>query len=88
MAKTKVNPRWRPINQADINRAAKKTRDTAMRLTATLFLTVLLDKEEANAEIIQRVWEEMNDLADSVDKGYVNVSDLADTLKKEYGINI
>jgi len=84
----KPNPRKRPANMADVNRAKKKTKDTTMRLTATIFLTVLCDKENANAEIIQRVWGEMNELSDSVDKGYVSVSDLADTLRKEYGINI
>lgn len=88
MPKVKTNPRKRPATIADINRAAKATRDTATRLTATIFLTTLLDKEGADTEIIQRVWNEMNDLADSVDKGYVSVSDLANTLRKEYGINI
>jgi len=84
----KVNPRRRPATQADIHRAAKATRDTAMRLTATIFLSVLCDKENADAEIIRRVWGEMNELADSVANGYVSVSDLSDTLRNEYKINI
>ena len=84
----KVNPRRRPATQADIERAAKATRDTAIRLTSTIFLSVLCDKEGADAEIVRRVWNEMNELADSVSQGYVSVSDLADTLRKEYGVNI
>ena len=55
MPKVKTNPRKRPATIADINRAAKATRDTATRLTATIFLTTLLDKEGADTEIIQRV---------------------------------
>ena len=84
----KINPRRRPATQADIDRAAKATRDTAIRLTSTIFLSVLCDKEGADAEIVRRVWNEMNELADSVSQGYVSVSDLADTLRKEYGVNI
>ena len=84
----KINPRRRPATQADIDRAAKVTRDKAVRLTATIFLSVLCDKENADAEIVRRVWNEMNELADSVSQGYVSVSDLADTLRKEYGVNI
>ena len=48
----------------------------------------MFEKENADAEIVRRVWNEMNELADSVSQGYVSVSDLADTLRKEYGVNI
>ena len=84
----KINPRRRPATQADIDRAAKATRDTAIRLTSTIFLSVLCDKENADAEIVRRVWNEMNELADSISQGYVNISDLRDTLRKEYNINV
>lgn len=84
----KPNPRKRPVNMADVERAAKKVRDEAIRYTSVIFLSVLCDKENADAEIIQRVWNEVNELSDSISQGYVSVSDLADTLKKEYGINI
>ncbi len=84
----KVNPRRRPATQADIERAAKATRDTAIRLTSTIFLSVLCDKEGADAETIRRVWNEVNDLSDSISQGYVSISDLRDTLRKEYNINV
>ena len=84
----KVNPRRRPATQADIERAAKATRDTAIRLTSTIFLSVLCDKEGADAETIRRVWNEVTALSDSISQGYVNISDLRDTLRKEYGVDI
>lgn len=53
-----------------------------------LFFTVLLDKEQATAEILQRVWKEIEDLSDSVAQGYVSANDLAHVLKDEYGISV
>ena len=34
------------------------------------------DKEHADAEIIQRVWGEVNDLSEEIREGRVNVKDL------------
>ena len=34
------------------------------------------------------VWDEVNDLSDSIARGYVSVSDLRDVLKREYDIEI
>ena len=42
----------------------------------------------ADAEVIQRVWEEMQALSQSIIDGYVSVSDLKDTLSNEYGVDI
>lgn len=84
----KPNPRKRPANMADVERAAKKVRDEAIRYTSVIFLSVLLDKEQADAEIIRRVWHEVNELSDSIAQGYVNLNDLADVLDKEYDVNI
>ena len=48
--------------------------------------TVLLDKEHATPEILQRVWAEVDNLADSVTKGRVSIADLICTLREEYGV--
>lgn len=84
----KPNPRKRPANMADVERAAKKVRDEAITYTAVIFLSVLCDKENADKEIIRRVWHEVNELSESISQGYVSVSDLRDTLLNEYEINI
>jgi hypothetical protein len=84
----KPNPRKRPANMADVERATKKVRDEAIRYTSVIFLSVLCDKENADKEIIQRVWYEVNELSDSISKGYVSISDLRNTLLNEYEINI
>lgn len=84
----KVNPRHRPATMADVNRAVEQATNDALAASAAIFLTVLCDKENADAEIIQRVWEEMQELSQSIIDGYVSVADLKDTLRKEYGVDI
>ena len=82
----KQNPRNRPVNMADLERVKKKAFQEATDYAMAIFLTVLLDKEGADKEIIQRVWGEVNELCDSIIKGYVSVADLRQTLKDEYDI--
>ena len=84
----KVNPRRRPATQADVNRAVEQATNDALTASAAIFLTILCDKESADAEIIHRVWEEMQALSQSIIDGYVSVSDLKDTLSNEYGVDI
>ena len=84
----KVNPRHCPATRADVNRAAQRATNDALAASAAIFLTVLCDKENADAEVIQRVWQEMQELSQSIIDGYVSVSDLKDTLRKEYGVDI
>ena len=84
----KVNPRRRPATMADVNRAVAQATNDALTASAAIFLTVLCDKQNADAEIIQRVWQEMQELSQSIIDGYVSVADLNGTLRKEYGVDI
>ena len=84
----KVNPRRRPATMADVNRAVEQATNDALTASAAIFLTVLCDKENADAEIVQRVWQEMQELSQSIIDGYVSVSDLRDTLRKEYNVKV
>ena len=73
---------------ADVNRAVEQATNDALTASAAIFLTVLCDKENADAEIVQRVWQEMQELSQSIIDGYVSVSDLRDTLRKEYNVKV
>ena len=86
--KKKVNPRRRPATEADVERAKKDALEEAVVYAMAIFFTVLCDKEQADKEIMQRVWNEVNELSDSVTKGYVSISDLRRTLNEEYDIVI
>ena len=86
--KKKVNPRRRPATQADVQRAKQKGQEEAVKLAWSILFTVLRDKEGYDLEALQRVWKEVDDLSDSIAKGYCTVTDLRDVLKQEIGANI
>jgi hypothetical protein len=84
----KLNPHRRPASQADVKKARKKGRDEALKTAWSIMFTVLRDKEGYDLENLQRVWKEVEDLSDSIVKGYCTVADLRDVLKQEIGANI
>lgn len=82
--KPRVNPRRIPVSQADINRA----RQDNITIAWAIIFSVLVDKEGFTPDDIARVWQETEDLADSLTKGYVNINDLQRTLEEEYKIQL
>lgn len=88
MAKKKVNPRRRPASMADVERAKNEAIDKSSGTAMAIFFTVLCDKHGATAAELQTLWAEITELSSSVAQGYVSVSDLINTLKKEYEVNI
>lgn len=84
----KTNPRKRPATMADVERAKKHAQDEAISLAIAVFLTVMVDKFEYDAEKLKSVWDEVNKLSDSIAKGYVNLWDLKQVLADEYEIEI
>lgn len=71
---------------ADVGRAKVKATFDALRLAEVLVFTVLLDKEGFNTDRLIQVWNYVEDLTDSVNKGIVSFNDLETVLKEEYGI--
>lgn len=86
--RTKTNPRRRPATQADVERARDEAVRETVRFCMVVFFTVLLDKFAASKEDLQRVWDEVNDLSDSVKKKYVSLKDLKTVLAEEYDIHL
>lgn len=72
---------------AEIRKAEDKAREEGLSLAMALMLTVLLDKFNAE-DHIQDVWREVEKLSEEVKEGRVNLSDLRNVLRKEYGIGI
>lgn len=69
----------------DIRR--KNTRQTC-HFFLVVVASVLADKFGYTKERIIRVLNEMNEMADSINKGYLNLDDLEKVLKDEYNITI
>lgn len=76
------------MRPSDINKIKRQAFKDAVNYAIVIFLTVLLDKEGADADILQRVGREINDLSDSVSQGYCDLNDLKKVLREEYGVKI
>lgn len=88
MKKKRVNPNRRPASMADVKKAKQQAQDIAVELAWSIFFTVLCDKEGYELEDLRRVWNEVNDLSDSIAKGYCTVRGLRSILREEMGVDI
>ena len=84
--KNKLNPRRRPVSKADVDRAKRDAQGKAVNIAWAIFFTVMADKEGYGKKRLKRIWNEVNNLSDSISEGYVNVNDLIRTLDEEMGI--
>lgn len=87
-ASKKINPRKRPATQADIMKAKKEATSEAISFAWAIMFTALHDKEGFGRVRLKRVWKEVENLSDSVAKGYVSITDLKHTLKEEMGVEL
>ena len=83
MSKKKVNPRRVPVSKAELDAT-----DLAVETALAMFLTVLRDREGYGPKRLKRVWDGIQDLTDSVTKGYVSLADLKTVLRDEAGIEV
>ena len=82
----KVNPHRRPASAADVEKAKKNAQSQAINIAWAIFFTVMRDKEGWGEKRLRRLWDEVNDLSDSISGGYVSIKDLMQTLEEEAGI--
>ena len=80
----KVNPRNRPISQADLVKAEER----ACHLAMAIFLTVMKDKFGFDNDDIVRAWDEWDKLSEEIKEGRVKLKDLTDVLAEEYDIKL
>lgn len=78
----KVNPRKRPLSEADVVRS----QDNAVHLAFAIFLTVLFDYHGFSKDQIQEVWHQSDKLSQEITEGRINIRDLVGVLKEEYGV--
>ena len=80
----KVNPRRRPVTQADVDRAADRGMLQGVEFAITTILWVLVDKHDAPAEDIKTLHDELEYLWDSITRKYVSYPDIQKHLSEEY----
>lgn len=86
MKHKRTNPHRKPATMADVNRAKAEAQDTAIRAAWSIFFSVLRDKEGYTLDDLRRCWGEVEDLSDSIAKGYCTVADLREILELEEGV--
>lgn len=84
--KPKKNPKKRPATMADVERAKKRGTREAVEFAWAVIFTALRDKEGMELEDLRRIWQEVNDVAESFEKGYITIADLKKVLKDEIGV--
>ena len=84
MSKKKVNPRRRPLSEADV----PKIRDEAIHLAFAIFLTVLKDNFGFNNDQIVYAWERADKLPEEAKDGRIKLWDLVGVLRDEYNIDL
>ena len=84
--KKKTNPRRQPVTMADVKRAKGDAQDKALQAAWSIFFTVLRDKEGYTLDDLRRTWEEVEDLSDSIAKGYLDWKDIRQVLEEEYEV--
>lgn len=80
--KKKVNPRRRPATLADVEKAKRQAQTYAINMVWAVFFTALRDKERFGYKRLRRVWDEVNYISDSIDKGYIEIDDLIEELRE------
>lgn len=86
--KRKPNPNKHPATQADLNRARKQATHEAIEFAWAIIFSVLSDKEGMEYADLRRIWTEVNDLSESISKGYASIPDLKRVLKLEKGAEL
>lgn len=83
----KKNPQ-RQLRESDIKRIKNELVEEAIRCSYVVMLNVLRDNEGYGPKRLKRVYDGIDDLTDSISKGYVSFYDLEKVLYEEAGIVI
>ena len=77
-----------PKHFATIVGAKQAGQTRGIKCATAIFLRVMKDKEGATTEDVVRIWKEIENLSDSIAKGYVKLEDIQQSLKEEDGIDL
>ena len=84
----KVNPRRKPVSEADLNRAKSVASDQAIKLAIAIFLTVLTDDFNFDNDQIRYAWTRLDKLSQEVAEHRISALDLITVLREEYNIDL
>ena len=86
--KKKINPRRRPVTQADLDKAKKWARDEAIETIGVITMFTLRDVFGFGEKRLRRFWNAFLSLCEDVASGQVPIEDIKGALKDEYNIDV
>lgn len=84
----KVNPRNRPMTEADVKKAKHEATQSAMKHALYLVLYILIDKHDAPIEDVQQLARELNHLSKQVASGALSWSFIYKVLEEDYDLKL
>ena len=81
----KTNPKKVPRTEADVIRAKMRGQEEGVEYAIYIVLYALADKSGFSEEQIQKIGRDCNYIADSINKRYINYSDIKRMIQEEYG---
>lgn len=84
----KVNPRNRPMTEADVKKAKHEATQSAMKHALYLVLYILIDKHNAPIEDVQQLARELNHLSKQVASGALSWNFIYKVLEEDYDLKL
>lgn len=84
--KYKVNKKIGVNKRQATAKDVAKAKSAAIDIAFYIFFMVMIDKEGYGVKRLKRLWGWVNELSDSVRRGYVSIKDIKKTLEEDYGI--
>ncbi len=82
----KKNPKRLPVSKFDLEKAKKEAMDEATEYALTIVFTAMWDYCGMSAEKIQEFYRLVENVSDSLARGYATMAELKYTLRTEAGI--
>ena len=76
------------LKQSDVKKMKEEATNAGLKYAVLLFFTVMRDKEGYGIKRLKRLFDRVTELADSINKGYVDWKDLEKALSDEADIQL
>lgn len=87
MKPKKKNPKY-TLKRSEIDHLKTKCTDNAINCAFAIFLTVMRDKWGFGHKRLNRLYNQIIDLSETISEGYISIEKLKQILRDEMGINI
>ena len=84
----KTNPRRKPVSEAELKTWEHRAISYALIQAKCMCFHALIDKGFLQPQQVKPAWNAVKYLADSMNKGYVKLQDLYDSLRDEYDVDL